>query len=541
MRQLCIRAAWGTLAVVCTLGLGVSASAQGPAVFQTDVTAQAAPAGGVRPLTLDEAVQLALENNLGLQVQKINPEVQAVNITLAKSAWMPTIGGSLSKSRRNSPISSFFAGAEDVLERDGFNSSVSARQALPWGANYTVSWDTSRSKTNSIYDSPNPALGANLNFTFSQPLLRNLKIDAARQQLIVSKANKEISDIDLRQSVLGTIRSVKYAYWDLKGARNALQVAKQSLDLARESLRNNRTRVEVGTMAPIDVVDAEAEVARREESVIVAEGSVARTGDRLRTLIFAPGMADFWAVTIDPVDQAVVERRAVNPEEAVTKALENRTDLKQARRNLEVTDANLLYYRNQLLPEINAQVTYGQTGQGGTKKNFGSGFPPPEIGKIQEGFGTVLSRMIKPDYNNWSIGVQVSYPLGTSAADATIARARLQHAQQQVQLRDLELQVATSVRDVARQVDTNWKRMDATAATRRLMQRRLEAEQKKFAAGLSTNFLVFQAQRDLADAQYSELLAALDYNKSLVDFETVQEAPTAGGSGVSFASVSTVR
>jgi outer membrane protein TolC len=259
----------------------------------------------------------------------------------------------------------------------------------------------------------------------------------------------------------------------------------------------------------------------------------------LRTLIFPPDMKDYWGVVLDPVDRAVLERRPVDVEQAVQSALEKRTDLRQARRNLEVSDSNLVYYKNQQLPDVNAVLSYGQTGQGGTKKNFGAGFPPPVIGEISEGFGTVLGRMFGPDYNNWSIGVQVSYPIGTSAADASIARARLQHQQQKLQIKDLELQVATSVRDVARQVDTNWKRLESTGASRRLAERRLEAEQKKFAAGLSTNFLVFQAQRDLADAQYSELLAALDYNKSLVDFETVQEAPTAGSSGVSFASVQT--
>jgi outer membrane protein len=533
MRQQRVRAACGTLVSVFVLGLAASASAQGPIASQAAQVAKTAPAGSVRSLTLDEAVQLALENNLGLQVQRINPQVQDVNISLAKSVWIPTLTGSLSASQRNDPANSFLSGAADVVTRDGLSTKVGAEQQLPWwGSRYTVDWDTSRSETNSVYASPNPSLGANINFSFTQPLLRNFKIDANRQQLIVSKANREISDINLRQNVLGTIRSVKYAYWNLKGAQNQLRVAQQSLDLARESLRNNRTRVEVGTMAPIDVVEAEAEVARREEAVIVAEGTLARGGDQLRTLIFAPEMRDFWAVQLDPVDQAVLERRPTNPEEAVANALKNRTDLNQARKNLEVTGSTLVYYRNQVLPDINAQLTYGQSGQGGTKKNFGSGFPPPVIGQIEEGWSTVLNRMVKPNYNNWSIGVQVSYPLGTSNADATIARARLQKTQEQIQLRDLELRVATDVRDVARQVETNWKRLEATGATRRLMERRLEAEQKKFAAGLSTNYLVFQAQRDLADAQYSALLAALDYNRSLVDYETVQEAPTAGSSSL---------
>ena len=124
-----------------------------------------------------------------------------------------------------------------------------------------------------------------------------------------------------------------------------------------------------------------------------------------------------------------------------------------------------------------------------------------------------------------------SYPLGTSAAEANLARARVQYSQSQVQLRNSELQVSTQVREIARQVNTNLKRVQATAASRELSQQRLQAEEKKFAAGMSTSFVVFQAQRDLAQAQAAELNAILEYNKSLVDFETVQEAPVGGSTG----------
>jgi outer membrane protein TolC len=147
----------------------------------------------------------------------------------------------------------------------------------------------------------------------------------------------------------------------------------------------------------------------------------------------------------------------------------------------------------------------------------------------------MMNRLLSNDFHNWSVAVQFSYPIGNGSAEATLARTRLQLSQAQIQLENLELQVTTSVRDVARNVETNQLRLASTQATRTLMERRVEAEQKKFAAGLSTNFLVFQSQRDLADAQYNELLALLDYNKSLVDLETVQEAPTAGSAVVSVA------
>ena len=522
MRQQRVRAARIGIVAMCVLGLAVSAFAQ-----QAPAPAPQAPAGPVQRLSMEEAIKLALENNLSLRVERMNPDLSALAIEQAKTAWTPNLTSAMTNSSRTSPISGFFSGATDKLINQSFSANVGANQLLPWGANYNVTWDTSRTKSNSIYSSPNPATGANLTFNFTQPLLRNLKIDSARQQLVVSRMNRDLSDIELHQTVLMTVRSVKYAYWNLKAAVASLQVARQSLDLARESLRNNRSKVEIGTMAPIDVVEAEAEVARRSEAVITADALVKRSEDALRTLILNTKDPNYWATKFDLSEQPTYAPVAVDVEGAVKTALEKRTDLKEARKNLEISAATVKYQRVQILPDLTAQVGYGLSGQGGLKLNQ-EGFPPVTIGQINEGFGTMMNRLLSNEFHNWSFAVQFSYPIGNGAAEANLARTKLQVAQSEVQLQNLELQVATGVRDVARNVETNQLRLASTQATRKLMERRLEAEQKKFTAGLSTNFLVFQAQRDLADAQYSELVALLDYNKSLVDLETVQEAPTAG-------------
>jgi outer membrane protein len=528
MRQYRYGVARVGVVAAAVLALSLPAQAQAQA-------AQAPAAGPVRQLSMEAAISLALQNNLGLRVERLNPELQDLAIAQARTVWTPNLTGSLSTSSRTSPISGFFSGATDKLTRENLGTNVGANQVLPWGANYAVGWDTSRAKSNSVYDSPNPSLLSNLTFSFTQPLLRNLKVDSARNQLIVSKMTREVSDIELRQTVLTTVRSVKYAYWNLKASVAALQVANQSLDLAKESLRNNKSKVEIGTMAPIDIVEAEAEVARRTEAVIVAEAAVRRNEDRLRTIILDTKDADYWTTHFDLTEQPTLAATTVDVEQAVKTALDKRTDLLQSRKNIDIAGTNIRYQRNQTLPDLNAQVGYGMSGQGGTKLNFGPGFPPPVIGKIDEGFGTMMNRLFANDFHNWSLSVQFSYPIGNGNAEAQLARSRLQLTQAQIQLQNLELQVTTSVRDVARNVETNQLRLASTQATRRLMERRMEAEQKKFAAGLSTNFLVFQAQRDLADAQYAELVALLDYNKSLVDLETVQEAPTAGSAVVSVA------
>jgi outer membrane protein TolC len=263
----------------------------------------------------------------------------------------------------------------------------------------------------------------------------------------------------------------------------------------------------------------------------VAEAAIGQAEDRLKSLVLDPATPDFWNIKLELADVNPYQVQAIDLDAAVRTALDKRTDLQQARKTLESSDINIRYARNQTLPEVNLQVNYGLTGLGGTQFERGAGFPGPVVGQIDRGFGSVLGDLFTNSYPNWTFSVTVGYPLGIASEEANLARARLQYSQSQVQIKNIELQVVTQVRDVARQANSNGKRVDTTRASRQLNERRLEAEEKKFAAGTSTSFFVFQAQRDLAEARNNELRALLDYNKSLVDFETVQESAIGGGGG----------
>jgi outer membrane protein TolC len=488
-----------------------------------------APEGPVRHLTIDEAVRLALEQNLALRVDRITPEIEDQNVLEARTAWAPTLNGNLFYNNTDTPPDSFLAGSEDTLQTSFTSGSVGVGQLLPWGADYSVGWDARRGTSNSVFTSFNPTLRSNLDLSYTQPLLRNRAIDSPRRQLVISRRNRQISDEDLRAAVVSTVRSVKNAYWDLKATVANLDVQRQSLELAQQTLRDNRTRVEVGTMAPIDIVEAEAEVARNQEGVITAQAAIKTAEDRLRTLIFDPSTPQYWQLRLDPIDPPQMEQVPIDVEAAVRSALDRRTDLKRAKLQLQNVESNLEFYRNQTLPQVNLQVDYGATGLGGTQYEREPGFPPgPVIREINRGFGTVLGDVFTSEYPSWQFGVVVSYPIGRSAAHTSYTRTQLQLNQGKLQLQDLELQIGTQVREIARQVNTNAERVAATRATRTLAERRLEAEQKKFSVGTSTSFLVFQAQRDLSDARVNELRALLDYNRSLANFEAVQETAIGG-------------
>jgi outer membrane protein len=488
--------------------------------------------GPVRQLTVDDAVRLALEQNLGVQVERMNPQLQDYSIAQAYTAWRPGLTAGLSAQSQDSPPSSFLSGASDKITSTNSGGNLGVTQLLPWGTSYAVSYDTNRFTTNNVFSSFNPQFGANLDVAVVQPLLRGFRFDTARYQLAAARKNREISDVDLQQTLALTQRNVKNAYWEYKYALASLDVARQSLELAQESLRNTRTRVEIGTLAPIDVIEAEAEVAQREEAVILAEASIGQAEDRLRSLIFDPNTPDFWAMRIEPVDPVPLQVQAVDVNGAITRALAERTDLQQSKKSIERSGYAERFYKNEALPAVDARLDYNSTGLGGTQLLRGEGaFPPPVIGEIERPYSDLLRDVFGSEFPTWRASVNVTYPIGQSAADASLARTRLEIRQSQTNLRNLELQVATQVRDAARQLTANSKRVDATRASRVLADRRLEAEEKKFAAGMSTSFLVFQAQRDLSQARNTELRALLDYTQSLVDFETVQVAPVAGTSG----------
>jgi outer membrane protein TolC len=294
-------------------------------------------------------------------------------------------------------------------------------------------------------------------------------------------------------------------------------------------LADNRARVAVGVMAPIDIVEAEAEVARNEEAMIVAESTMRQAEDRLRMLVFNPRTPNLWSMALEPVDSPELDGRGIDIDAALRNALGNRTDLSGAQKSLDNIDEQAKFYGNQGMPQVNFQIDYGSTGLGGTQLIRDQGFPGPILGEAVRPIGNVLGDVFRAAYPTWTVGVRVSYPLGRSNAEASYARSQLQRKQGQLQVEALELQIGMQIRDAVRQVNTNAKRIDATRATRLFTEQRLDAEQKKLGAGLSTSFLVFQAQRDFVTARVSELRAILDYNKSLVDFESLQEAPLAGG------------
>jgi outer membrane protein len=533
------------LGIACALVFSsVSAFAQGGQLrFDAATLAAAAqaatqdaaqpPAGSVRRLTMDDAVRLALEQNLGIRIQRIDPQIQDVGVMQAKSFWAPSLSSGISRTIQTQQATSALSGSLTSIDNTNFGAQVGLNQVLPWGGSYAATWNNQRSTTNNSFSNFPLQLQSALNLQYTQPLLRNYSIDQIRQQVLNSKKTRDLSDIQLSSVITQTSRGVRNAYWDLVYAINNLKAQQQSLALSQQFLKDNQKRVEIGTLAPIDIVQAQAEVASNESGVIVAEANIKTAQDNLRTLIMDPGQPDFWNIEFEPTDAPSYAERAIDVDGAVRNALDKRTDLRSAKNSLEQSDINIRYFRNQILPDVNAQLSYNAVAAGGQQLSNLDFTNLTAARAVQSniGFGTVLGNVLQSLYPTWTFGVQIGYPLGASTANANLARSKLQYEQAQAQMKSLEMQVATQVRAAARSVNTNQKRVQSARASRELQERKLDAEEKKLAAGMSQSFFVFQAQRDLAVARVAEIQAISDYNKSLVDFEAVQEVPLAGSGG----------
>jgi len=485
--------------------------------------------GVTTALTLDDAVAFALDRNLDIAVQRLNPQLQDISIASAQTFYHPTLTSTLGQtSNSNAPTSQLqlSSGGAGVTNTT-FTYNGGLTQNMPrWGGTLQATLNNSRQATNSNNAFFNPQFQSVWTAVFTQPLLRDFRTDAQRRQLQVSRINRDISDVQLRASVTNIVSNVRNAYWDYVYTTQAVEVARQSLDLASKLVQDNQIRVEVGTMAPIDVVQAQAEQATRRQGLVNAE-SARRTSELALKRLIVGGTEDAnWSATLDPVDRPEFRPEPpVDVEAAVRRALSQRTDLEIARKNIQTNNLPLSFLRNQTLPTVDLQVNYGVQGVGGPfLRRSNTGVLGSSITEtVPGGLADALTSLFNASYPRWSAQVNVSYPIGLSSQDAAVARGRVQLNQVEAQLRQIELQIATDITNASIQVRNTSEAVQAAQAARELSQRRLEAEQSKFEVGMSTNYFVVQAQRDLNDARNSELRAVLNYRKALVELERLQE------------------
>ena len=468
-------------------------------------------------LSLEDCILKAIKNNLDVAVEVLNPELADISVSLANERFMPNFSFNYSKRDTNSASYSFLDAADHVSTLYN-NYSAQISQLIPTGGSFAITLDGYKNDTNRSFQTINPRFGNTLTFNFTQPLLKNFGFKVNRREIIIAKNNREISENNFNKTLQDTIYSVEEAYWNLVYGIENLKVRKQSLKLARDLLEKNKIAVEVGTLAPIEILSAQSDVATREADILEAEALVNNNEDLLKTIMnLAEEEEGMELVKIVPVDTPAYEKKDVSLNEALLTAVENRPDLKATRIDLKNREINVSYSRNQLLPDLSLQASYWSPGITGDQIVYeqGDALRGKVIGTIPGSSSDALKDALNFKYKNWSVGLTLSIPLSSVLSRAAYAQARVNLDQAMLRLKNQEQLIFLEIKNAVRAVQTNFKRVQAYKTARELAQKKLEAEEEKLKVGLSTNYFVLQYQRDLANAQTMELKAKIDYNLSL--------------------------
>lgn len=465
----------------------------------------------VLTLSLEDCVVKALKNNLQIAVERYNPELADVSLTRAKELFMPRFDLNYGTQKTENPPYWWIQGANTLVTKYK-DYGLSIVQQIPTGGNFSLSLTSYKSDTNQSFQLINPRFGSTLRFDFVQPLLRDFGFKVSRKEIIIAQNNIKISRRQLESTLLDTIYKVQEAYWNLVYSIENYKVKKQSLELAQDLLAKNKKEVEVGKLAPIEILNAEAVVASREADILQAEALIKKNEDVLKNVLNLPEEASLGQIV--PSDQPTYVKKEISLEEALKKAYEKRPDLKMKKTDIKTKELNLAVAKNQTLPGLNLNLSYWSPGISGDRLLYlnDNPFLGIIVGKEKGSASNSLRDAFQLKYKNWSLSLSLSIPLSNFLTKADYVRARMELEKSQLELENIKKQVLMEVKDAVREIETSAKRVEAYRVARELAEKRLEAEEKKLRVGLTTNYFVLQYQEELGTARSQEIKALVDYN-----------------------------
>lgn len=401
------------------------------------------------------------------------------------------------------------------------------QQGFHWGTNLSVGFNNTQGSTTSGFQTRSPVFNSGFRASISQPLLSGFGLLPNTRFIRIAKNNREISDVAFRLQVITTVNQIQNIYWDLVNAYENVKVQQDSVTLANKTLSDNKKQVEIGTLAPIEIVRAQSVVATNQQSLILAQTTLQLQQLLLknalsRTLV-DPVLADAEVIPTDTM--AVPEQEPVVPtQDLVNQALSRRAELAEARIDLTNRDINSRSAKNALLPTLNLFAYYGGTGIGGDpnancQPDKGCTPAPSSIG-----YGGTLNQLIDSTAPTKGVGLQLNIPIRNRSAQADQVRAELEYRQAQMRLQQQENQIRIEVRNAQFSVQQNRASVEAARAAVELGKQSLDAEQKKYSLGASTTTFVLQNSRDLTDAQSKLVAANSAYEKARVELDRVTGA-----------------
>lgn len=515
----------------------------------------------VVPLSLNDAIRKALQNNNDIEVARDDVRFAEQQLRAFQGVYEPIFSITPQIIQNITPQQSSLGGSGSSGKTTStvFNLSPSITKSFEkGGGTYTLSFANSHTNTSSSFSLINPFYSSNLSLSIDQPLMRNRSIDSNRHLIRVQKKRLEQTDSDFRQRTIQIISQVQAAYWNLVFALRNQQNQLDSLNLSRQNMRNIEAEISAGAKAPLDRAQVQTDIASRESNLFIATQTVSLAENTLKQLMLRDPMAPEWSAQLTPTDAPALDLSPVDLTAALGEAHKNRPELRRLNLQKDINTVDIQFYKNQTLPQVDIQSTVAATGLAGTSLGLPAGSLVPlisgsstssssafllqQIRDIQTragfplavvpsaatsgapsdligGYGRDLKNLFGFSTRNITVGVAISFPLHNKTAEANLAGARIQRDQLAASYRSQDQAIEMDVRNAAQAVDTAQKRMVASRQARESAEQQLSGEQKLYEVGRSTTFLLLQRQNELTSARTSELQAQTDYNKALADLQ----------------------
>ena len=472
-------------------------------------------------ITLEDAITRALETNLDIQTARLSPQIQQYALRAAEAAFSPTLSSTYGyNNSTNQSTSQLDGGAQTSTQRQTYN--VSLSKTLPWyGGRLSTDFNNSRTETNNAFSTLNPSYRSTVSLNYTQPLLAGFSTDNQRTALETQVIEGQISDIQLTRQIAIITNRIRVAYWGLRAAIEQIEIQRRNLAQSQELLAQNAIRVQLGTLSDLQVIQAEAQVASAEQSLLNAEILWRNQELVLKQLLMSGADDPLLTQTLIPTGLPVLVQQVVDIDAAVAIALEQRADLIQTRQQRQISELDLAVTRNNTSPDLNLTAAYSVLGVGGDRFNrsgLGGDAVLVQPGGYLDGLGSIWDR----DAPTWSLTLNFSYPIGNNGAKANLQRAELQLEQTDLALRNQELAIVTDVTNAGLAVNDNFLLLQAAQRSREVFERAAEVEVTRFNVGASTNYEVALAQDALTSARLAELRAMIDYVVSIAEFDLVQ-------------------
>ncbi len=499
-----------------------------------------------QPMSLREAIALALTNNKDIEVARDNVKIAEYDLLSTRGAYDPRFSAQSYYERIKTPAASFLSGSSTAVEATDFTATSRLEGLTPkYGGNYRLDFSSVRSTSNSFFTALNPQYPSALSFSYTQPLVRGMRFDAPRRQIEVAKKNLSLTDAQFRQRAIEVITNVQRSYWDLVFGLRNLQIQRDSLNDARTQLAHNRRMADKGSLAPIDVVAAETQVANFEQAEFSALEDVNRAENGLKNMIAENQKAKLWNLSIIPTDQADLTLPQVTLPDAMSAAMQNRQELRQSDLAREINLLDQKLYRDQTKPEIDLVGSYGMVGNAGTVSgsnpltassdqvrarvnqlsvlNGLPALPAPPVSTISPGligaYPQSLSNLASNQFNNFRVGVAINLPLRNRTAEGLLGHSLVEGKRIGTQREQLEQLIQVEVRNALQSLKTAEARLRSAAVARSSAEQQYESEKRKLDVGQSTVFLVLERQTYLATAKGNELRAQTDLNKAIAELQ----------------------